>query len=169
MAKRKPIAGPLIGHTGPVYAVTFDPDGKLLASAGEDGTTRLWNITDGGSAAGDPMTGHAGPVWAVRFNRDGRSLATAGNDRTVRIWDVDQRRQIGVPLAGHTGPVYDVAWSPRAGVLASVSGDTTLRWWDTATFWQDPLDRLCGRVGGITRSEWNGHVRGEPVAEPCGT
>jgi WD40 repeat protein len=43
--------------------VAFSPDGKRLASAGDNGTVRVWDAATGQEAR--TLTGHTGEVWSV--------------------------------------------------------------------------------------------------------
>lgn len=98
----------LIGHSGPVYSVDFDPlsgsaaPPKYLLSASADGTSRLWSM--------DTMTnivafrGHENPVWDVKWSPLGTYFATASRDRTARLWSTDRTDCLRI-YAGHLGDV----------------------------------------------------------------
>ena len=128
-------------------AVAYAPDGATLATAGGDGTVRIWDARTGQQQ--QQLTGHTGrggQVLAVAYAPDGATLATAGGDGTVRIWDARTGQQ-QQQLTGHTGPVNAVAYAPDGATLATAGGDGTVRIWDARTGQQQ--HQLTGHTGQV--------------------
>ncbi|MGN7250368.1 nSTAND1 domain-containing NTPase [Arthrobacter sp. SAFR-014] len=114
-----------------VLTVAFSPDGRILASGGSDGNTRLWE-PDAGQAIGGPLASGGGEVRGLAFSADGHLLASSNADHTVTLWTVASRHSAGLPLLGSTQDVEGVAFSPDGASLATASWDGAVRLWDVA-------------------------------------
>jgi WD40 repeat protein len=79
----------LRGHSGAVYALGFSPDGRTLASAGDDRTVILWDPV--ASRERLSLTGHADRVLKLAFNAEGSWLVTVSRDGAVKRWRADVR------------------------------------------------------------------------------
>jgi WD40 repeat protein len=71
-------------HQGTVDALTFSPDGKVVATGSADKTERFWNAADG-SALGRPVTLSAAVTY-VTFSPDSRTILTRSDDGIARFW-----------------------------------------------------------------------------------
>jgi WD40 repeat protein len=113
---------------GQVITVAFSPDGTLLATAGNDHVTRIWEWRRRGTAPVE-LRGHNGSVLGVAFSPDGTQVATASTDGTVRIWDTRTPRARPLVLRHPVG-VASLAFAPDGRHLVTGSDDSIARVWD---------------------------------------
>jgi WD40 repeat protein len=75
----------LKGHAAWVRALVISPDGRILVSASDDNTIKMWDLATGRPVR--TLKGHTGPIRSIAFSPDGRRLASGSWDRTVKLWE----------------------------------------------------------------------------------
>ncbi len=120
----------LAGHQGEVYSSTFSPNGKTLATAGQDRTVRIWEPTTGETRS--ILVGHAYDINWVSYSPNGLFLATASDDQTVKLWDAASGQLIST-LVGHSDMVVAAEFTPDGRRLVSCGRAGSLFFWDVST------------------------------------
>ena len=167
--------------TGPSRALAFSPDGRVLATGGDDGRLRLWDFASGKELAS--TLAHRGEIGLVIFRPDGRSLASCGSiDGAVRLWSADGLRPRGEFLSGTRVQPASAEFAPDGRTLLTVfNSKHVVQIWDVDSGRQivsivDCPDARAGRYspdgrfvllfGGKAAQVWspaNGKAVGNPV------
>lgn len=119
-------------HSGPVYGVAWSPDGKRIASWGNDGTMQIWEALSGRTLATYPMQHVLG--WSPNW----KYVAT-GDTFAFQIQEAATGHIIGQYKSGASGggvepPNMEVCWSPNSKYIAStLAPETAMRVWETTS------------------------------------
>nr|CAD1832836.1 unnamed protein product [Ananas comosus var. bracteatus] len=124
----------LSGHKrAGISDLAFSSDARLLCSASDDRSLRLWDL----AAPGNPtllktLIGHTNYAFCCAFNPQSNLVASGSFDETVRVWEVRSGRCLRV-LPAHSEPVTAVDFDRDGALIVSGSYDGLCRVWDSGT------------------------------------
>ncbi|MDE0040917.1 MAG: WD40 repeat domain-containing protein, partial [Candidatus Poribacteria bacterium] len=119
----------LAGHERQITGLTFRSNNELV-SASEDGTVRLWHVSEEREIRRFKTA--FGQVTSIALSPDEQQVVLGVTDGTLRLWEIDTgllRRT----FRGHEDVVLSVDFSSDGEQIASGSDDNTVRLWDVST------------------------------------
>lgn len=118
-------------HGSAMCNLVFSPNGKMLATLGNDRRIRLWDF-----ASGQELRELSAPIVdnqaTLAFSPDGKLLALASNNARIQLWDLttgkDLRRFENLQVA-----ISSLAFSPDGKSLATCGNNLIINLWEVAT------------------------------------
>jgi WD40 repeat protein len=169
-------------HAKSVYSVAFSPDGKWLASCGEDDSRiRVWNVAEAKNhkelnAEDADDKNQRRSIFRAVFTSDSKHLVTCGADRSLRLWDVEsaqeEKRFEAIEYSVYTEKekkierlakkgasdfaLYCLALNADSSQIAAGGADKTIRIWDRASGeLRQTIGGLADYVYGLAFAEEN--------------
>ncbi|CCI35113.1 WD40 domain-containing protein [Microcystis aeruginosa] len=123
----------LKGHQENIGAIDVSPDGKIIASAGEDQTIKLWQRETGKLIYS--FVGVNEPLQTLAISPNGKSIIAGGLDGRISQWQLETKQykssffaRVNAPDS-HDGVILQLAFAANERFIVSASNDKTLRIW----------------------------------------
>ncbi|MDT3674680.1 DnaJ domain-containing protein [Microcystis wesenbergii] len=127
----------LKGHQANIGAIDISPDGKIIASAGEDQTIKLWQRETGKLIYS--FVGVNEPIQTLAISPNGKSIIAGGLDGRISQWQLETKQykssffaRVNAPDS-HNGVILQLAFAANETFIVSASNDKTLRIWSYYT------------------------------------
>ena len=132
-----------VGHTGNIFAMKFSPDGKKLATGGNDALVGLWNVQSLTCTA--TISRRTKFIRSVAFSFDSKIVACCSQEKNIDIADASTGELVGeLSLAktnerdrdirnsrgggkagfGTTVGADEIAFHPKAHLIACARGES---------------------------------------------
>lgn len=135
----------LIGHSGPIYALSFSSSSKLLISASQDCTVRLWSLDVFKTVA--VYKAHVFPIWTVDFAPNGFFFASGSADKQAVVWSTRHNKPERLIISS-LSDVTVVKFHPNGNYLFTGSSDHKVRMHDLET--ANLVRIFCGHSNTVT-------------------
>ncbi len=108
------------GHSDTVYGLSFNPDGKKIATCSSDKIIKVWDVPSG--KFDKSFEGHTNHVLDVGWSADGKFLASAGGDNVVKVWDYEKGEQLRT-IQAHNKQVTRLLFIGKKNEVLTCGGD----------------------------------------------
>ena len=134
----------LSGHVDSITCIAISLDANLIASAGQDGEIRVWNIAEQKCVAN--LEGHRDTVRSIAMTKDAKFLVSASRDGSVRIWNIDSGQSVRT-FGERVMTLTKIALNPQEKTVAIADASGLVILWDVLE--NSVSSRFSCRNGGI--------------------
>ena len=155
----------LDGHSDCIRSLVSSKNSAWLASASEDHTVKLWDISSG--KCFQTLKGHSSHVISVAFSQDSTQLASASEDETIKLWDLNSFECLRT-IACYSRYAVSIDFSYNSTWLLSRLSNNTVNIWDARDGkclqeLKSPIARMSCSVALSYDSTWLAWVSREVV------